>query len=99
MVAPRHVPAQTIGEAWAAFHGRNPDVYHRLVQLARWASDQGKRASINLLFERLRWEYTFATFGDRYRVNNNFRALYAREIMKCEVDLAGFFELRIRRSE
>jgi hypothetical protein len=34
-----------------------------------------------------------------YKLNNNYRALYARKIMEQEPDLDGLFEIRERTTE
>lgn len=53
-----------------------------------------RRLSINLLFERLRWYTEIETQGDPFKVNNTFRAWYARLLMRQEPALAGVFETR-----
>ncbi len=81
---------------FAQFHATNPDVYRRLVELARYANGQGKRVGIRLLWERLRWDATFETEAADWKLNNNFTGDYARLIMEEERDLAGYFEVRGR---
>lgn len=79
------------------FHQLNPHVYTALVKLSRWCRARGwRRGSINLLFERLRWEYAVQTHGDEYRLNNNYRAFYARLLMHDCPDLAEFFDVRVQ---
>lgn len=84
-------------EAWERFHNANPHVYKGLVNLARYAQSQGKRKiGIDLLWGRLRWDIWMATkreTGD-FKLNNNFRSLYARMIMRKEADLRDIFNLR-----
>jgi hypothetical protein len=56
----------------------------------------GKRCSIPLLFERVRWFYMVETTGDEaadFKINNNFASRYARLIMENEPDLHGLVEL------
>lgn len=65
-----------------AFHAAHPELYATLVALARRDRDAGRRASIRRI-----WEEARGTLG--VRVNDHFHALYAREIMRRERDLAG----------
>jgi len=77
------------------FHHDHPEVYTRLVYLARDLKRRGhERAGIAMLYEVVRWQqFTVNKDGD-YKLNNNYRAYYARLIMKQEADLAGFFDTR-----
>lgn len=85
----------TIAEAFLDFHNANPGVYKHLVRLARRARQRGaNKIGIGMLFEVLRWQRILETGGDVFKLNNNYRALYARLIMERESDLAGMFEIR-----
>lgn len=87
-------------EQFRQFHALNPHVYEALVKLSRWCKTDGwRKGSINLLFERLRWEYAVQTHGDDYRLNNNYRAFYARLLMHDCPDLEGFFDVRAQEFE
>jgi hypothetical protein len=78
------------------FHNANPLVYDTLVRLSReWVRRTGrKKLGIASLFERTRWEIALATSDADYKLNNNYRAYYARLIMHQESDLDNLFELR-----
>ena len=91
----------TIEDRFLAFHHTNPQVYSELVSQARILKSSGCRcASIALLYERLRWLHFIATKGEEeFKLNNDFRALYARLIMDQETDLDGFFKTRKRAGE
>ena len=84
----------------AAFHAENPHVYRALVRYARQARRRGvERIGIELLWNRMRWDWLIRTdHGDDYKLNQNFKAWYARRIMEREPDLAEIFEIR-RRDE
>lgn len=92
------VNGATIAEAFLAFHNANPDVYAELVALARKARQRGAtKLGIGMLFEVVRWRRILRTedWGQApFKLNNNYRALYARRIMERESDLAGIFETR-----
>lgn len=83
-------------QAFWQFHEANPQVYARLVALARDLVRQGRRrVGIKMLFEVLRWHH-LRTVGDAdgFKLNNNYHSYYARLIMHQESDLGGVFELR-----
>jgi len=81
------------------FHAQNPRVYQELVSLAfRWRERRpGEKCGIGMLFEVARWNLLISTAGEPVKLNNNYRAFYARMIMEHEPDLDGLFELRRQR--
>lgn len=83
------------------FHADNPDVYAELVALARtWRTRGYAKLGIATVFEVLRWNrYMDGKDKHGFKLNNNYRALYARLIMEQEPDLAGMFELRERTAK
>jgi hypothetical protein len=83
------------------FHHRNPGVYSAIVRLARQRRDAGwPTGSIAQIFEILRWEADLLIVSDDgLKLNNDFRAPYARLVMATEPDLAGFFHTRAQRSD
>lgn len=93
-------PDELIEDRFERFHQANPHVFREIVRLAREAKERGMRHwSINGVFEVLRWVRQVETMGDAWKLNNSFRALYARKVMDRCPDLDGFFELRRRPSE
>lgn len=96
---PDYADCATIEERFAAFHGRNPQVYRALRDMALEAKRRGNRQyGMKGLFEVLRWQHAMQTHGDPFKLNNNYTALYARLLMDNEPELADFFELRRRVS-
>lgn len=96
-------PPQTLGEdnslpaRFDRFDAANPQVYEALVSLAR--SIRSKRPDsiigIGMLYEVLRWNCYMETDSDEpYRLTNDFRAFYARKIMREEHDLNGIFQTK-----
>lgn len=83
------------------FHQRNPGVYAAIVHLARLRRDAGwSTGSMAQIFEVLRWEADLCIVSDDgLKLNNDFRAPYARLVMANEPDLAGFFHTRTLRSD
>lgn len=85
-------PRSTLESRFQRFHEHNPQVYCALRDLARAAQSRGERGNIALLTERLRSQVE--TTGDRYVLNNSYRAFYARLLMAREPSLQGFFAIR-----
>lgn len=82
-------------EEFEAFHNRNKHIYKKLVEISRMAKRMGHGTySINSLFEQLRWHYLVEHNDTQFKMNNNWRSLYARKIMANERDLNGFFVVR-----
>lgn len=84
------------------FHAKHPEVYRQLIKLAyEWKSHGHSKLGIATIFERLRWEWHVGNIKDDegYKLNNNYRALYARKMMNEFPDLDGLFEIRKRTSE
>lgn len=92
---------QSLADQFEAFHAANPKVYIVLIRLAReWIRTTGRRKiGIGALFERARWEIAIETSDPDFKLNNNYRAFYARLIMHDHPDLAGVFELRTSEAD
>ena len=87
----------SIDVRFVQFHLGNPHVYEKLKELSLYAKRAGAtRIGIALLFERLRWWSMFETEGDVFKLCNDYRALYARMLMKNVPELHGLFEIRGR---
>lgn len=84
-------------EKFEQFHADNPQIYDKLVEMARLVKSRGLKCSIYLLIERVRWFFLYETQGEQakdFKINNNFSPFYARRIMAENRDLAGMFEIR-----
>lgn len=88
----------SIREAFEAFHEANPQVFMRLREMAlEWKARGFERCAIATLWETLRWNEAMGYGSSDYdicKLNNNFRAHYARKLMEHEAELEGFFETR-----
>jgi hypothetical protein len=77
------------------FHHDHPEVYTKLVSLAREMRAIGKKDyPIRRLYFALRWYFEIETTGHSFRLYNNFAPLYAVLIMAREPDLKGIFDPR-----
>ena len=84
----------TITDRALRFHRRNPAVYRFAVDVCRFMRRRRVlHYGIGAVWEIMRFKY-LETHGDIYKLNNNYRAFYARLIMSQEPDLVGFFTTR-----
>ena len=84
-------------ERFQAFHLANTNVMLELVGMARRLKDCGVRQyGIAALWEVLRYNHAVKTDDptSQLKLNNDYRAFYAREIMRRHPDLDGFFTTR-----
>lgn len=80
---------------WLAFREANPLVYNELRTISLALVRRGRRRwGIGGLFEVLRWQRAMTTSDVDFKLNNNYRAFYARDLMHREPELVDFFELR-----
>jgi hypothetical protein len=88
-----------IAAAFATFHTANPWVYQRLRQRALDLKSTGiNHYGIGGLYETLRYEASLTGRDvDGFKLNNNYRALYARELARNEPQLEHFFKFRLRK--
>jgi hypothetical protein len=86
---------------FAQYHADHPEIYQALRKFALEARRAGRdRLSINALFERVRWETLISAHGETFKLNNNWRAHYARLLMRQERALGpAFFETRTSRAD
>jgi hypothetical protein len=91
----------TIAQKFERFHADNPRVYETLLHLSReWLRRMGgRKCGIGALFERARWELAMETNTPDYKLNNNFRAFYARLLMLKNPELRGMFDLRVSEAD
>lgn len=88
-----------IAKAFYRFHRENPCVYKELLWLSRELMRKGvHHYGIGALFEVIRYNRAIKTNSNDFKLNNNFRALYARLLMATEPDFENFFETRIRKA-
>lgn len=79
-----------------AFHEANPRVYETLLHLSReWLRRMGgRKCGIGALYEVARWQIALETNDPDFKINNNWRAWYARLLMANHPELEGMFDLR-----
>ena len=86
----------TLEERFLVFHRANPHVYESLKQLALDLVNRGHETiGIGMIYEVCRWQQYLRTSDPQgFKLNNDFRAPFARMLMRCEPRLANVFEIR-----
>jgi len=86
----------------SAFHASHPEVWGLFVRFTNELIDRGfNNYSVNAIFERIRWECD-SVGGDgksTFKLNNNYRAFYARRFMRMYPQREGFFRTRRQTSQ
>jgi hypothetical protein len=88
--------AEQIYAAFEEFHRNNPEIWRHFKFYADQARARGRKCfSSNAIFERIRWFVDIETNGaGELKLNNNFRAYYARMYHVAVPKAAGFFRNR-----
>ena len=87
-------------EGFDVYDTENPAIYAKLADFAIEAHRAGAtHIGIGMLYERLRWYTKVEARDDTFKVNNNYRAFYARKLMRDFPALAGIFETRTSKAD
>jgi hypothetical protein len=90
----------TLREKFEDYHTQNPQVYELFKKFCYQLIERGfDHYSANAIFERIRWHVNVETTGDEFKMNNNYRAFYARMFMEEHPLYNDFFEIRQQRWE
>lgn len=87
-------PSNPIEAKFWEFHRENPRVYRLFERFTREALRRRDRIAVSLIVERIRWETAVATTDEEFRLNNSFRAYYARLWMRDHPAHEGIFRTR-----
>ena len=84
-----------ISDNFEKFDSENPKVYELFEKFAFDAIKAGrKHFGVAMIAERLRWYSSVETSGDKFKINNNYKAFYARKFEKKNPQYKGFFRNR-----
>ncbi len=83
-------------EAYRVWLVEHPQVFALYERFAREAYERGKKFSISLLTERIRWEAKMTWGKDEagFRINNSYRAYLSRDLLARNPHFAPFLETR-----
>lgn len=81
-----------LGRKWFIWHRENPAFFELFEQFTKEAIRAGHtQLSGWLIINRVRWETDVVTTGDKYKISNNYVALFARLFMIKYPEYIGFF--------
>ena len=91
---------QEILEQVRNYHHYHPEVWELFKSFTLKLIDSGrKHYSANAIFERIRWEKDLGNGSEAaFKLNNNYRAFYARRFMSSYPQHEGFFRTRAQPS-
>lgn len=85
----------TLGRKWLIWHRENPAFFELFEQFTKEAIRAGHtQLSGWLIINRVRWETDVVTTGDKYKISNNYVALFARLFMIKYPEYIGFFKTK-----
>lgn len=88
-------PTSALEHRFAAFHRANPHVYDAIERKAMALVTLGRtRLGIAELVEELRYDPRLVTKGEHFKLNNDYRAFYARLLIHNHSSLASIIGLR-----
>ena len=83
---------------WSEVKRKNPRLLPHLARIALELKHRGhQRYSVDGVFHIARWETGESTGDLNLKINNNYSAFAARDLMEQYPQLEGFFQLRIQR--
>ena len=87
-----------IARRFAAFHAAHPEVYAAFDKITRTMIARGyERGSAYMVAEVIRWETSVNADHKDFKLNNDYRPLYARMWMLNNPEHADFFRTRVRQ--
>jgi hypothetical protein len=82
-------------EKFHDFDRQNPQVFEEMLRGARQFRAEGRSISgIEVLANQIRYEPVETNHTDPYKLNNNFKAFYARKLQMVDPSLCGLFGMR-----
>ncbi len=75
------------------FNKNNPEIFHKIVELADRQRERRDHYSIEIIMNVVRYHTDLDGKGDPFKVNNNYKAYYARMYMEYR-ECPGFFSIR-----
>ena len=91
---------ETVLAKFKEFHLANPAVYDEFRKLAIAIKNTGRaHYSAEIIINTIRWHRDLQTTGEVFKLNNDFKPLYARLLAYQFPEFLEFFEFRKIRSQ
>jgi len=86
---------KTTLDRFKKFHGANPHVYREFKKHAFAIRNTGRQKySAEIIVNVIRWHRDLQTGGDVFKINNDFKSIYARLLAHNHPEFEDFFEFR-----
>lgn len=86
---------KTLTERFDDYNAANPHVYDMFVKYTKTAIEAGqKRYSAWAIVNRMRWESDIVTKGDKFKISNDYIALFARKFVADYPMHKDFFSMK-----
>lgn len=77
------------------YNKRNPKVYQMFVMYSKKLKRSGrKRYSAWAIVNQVRWEHDIKTYGDKFKISNEYIGLFARKLIDEDASFLGFFRIK-----
>jgi hypothetical protein len=86
---------QDLHEKFCEYDRENPLVWEKFVEATKILIDRGhKKISAELVVNQIRWFYALQRGKDGFKINNNYKAFYARKWAKAYPEFSNIFAYR-----
>lgn len=86
---------QSVLQRFKTYHKKNPQVFNRFSALAFQMKNTGRKVySAETIINVMRWHTDLETNGEAFKINNDFKPLYARLLIYHYPEFDGFFKLK-----
>ena len=80
---------------WWEWHKKNPQICELLDKFTFHAINKGhKKMSAWMIINRVRWETSVVTYGNPFKISNDYISMYARYFMHRYPQYKGFFRTK-----
>jgi len=94
-----HYPKGKI-QKFIEFHKKNPHVLDILENLSNEMYNTGKeKYGFQTIYAVLRWRHDLSTSGDKFKLNDLYRSLYARTLMFKHPKFKDFLNLELENTK
>jgi len=86
---------ENLKSKWWEWHLKNPEVCELFDKFTFHAIKRGhKKMSAWMIINRVRWETSVVTYGNPFKISNDFISMYARYFMHRYPQHKGFFKTK-----
>ena len=80
---------------WWEWHKKNPQICELFDKFTFHAINRGhKKMSAWMIINRVRWETSVVTYGNPFKISNDYISMYARYFMHRYPQYKGFFRTK-----